>query len=105
MTKITDMTTEQRKEAMENARRLRQQKVAVFAAKTPKNASLVDGLSLSHASIYVDSLEGRLSAKKAIKAKCLECSAFQEIEVKHCTVTSCPLHPIRPYQLPAGGAV
>lgn len=41
--------------------------------------------------------EGELitSAQKAIKAKCLDCCAYQKEEVRQCTSTSCPLWPFR----------
>jgi hypothetical protein len=38
------------------------------------------------------------SAKACIKLKCLECSAWQSTEVKHCVIDHCPLYPIRPFQ-------
>jgi hypothetical protein len=38
------------------------------------------------------------SAKACIKLKCLECSAWQPTEVRHCVITNCPLYPIRPFQ-------
>lgn len=38
------------------------------------------------------------SAKACIKLKCLECSAWQSSEIKHCVIISCPLYPIRPFQ-------
>jgi len=33
-----------------------------------------------------------------IKLKCLECTNWDRKEVKLCNITSCPLHPIRPYK-------
>ena len=36
-----------------------------------------------------------LSAGKAIRQKCLDCSNFQPIEVKLCTCPDCPLYPYR----------
>jgi len=36
----------------------------------------------------------------AIRAKCLDCSADQPAEVKHCPITDCPLHPFRFGKLP-----
>lgn len=33
-----------------------------------------------------------------IKLKCLDCVAWEYMEVKLCTCISCPLYPIRPYQ-------
>lgn len=38
------------------------------------------------------------SIKAAVKLKCYDCSGFQKVEIKNCTVFSCPLYPIRPYQ-------
>jgi len=38
------------------------------------------------------------SKTAAIKLKCLDCANYQPKEVKYCTVSSCPLWPIRPYQ-------
>lgn len=39
--------------------------------------------------------EKRPTRKRAIREKCLECSAGQRNEVKNCTVKSCPLYPFR----------
>jgi hypothetical protein len=45
----------------------------------------------------VDKVEdGSLQA--AIDLKCLDCSDYQVAEVRHCTVTGCPLYSVRPYQ-------
>jgi hypothetical protein len=38
------------------------------------------------------------SLRAAIDLKCLDCSDYQITEVRHCTVTACPLHGVRPYQ-------
>lgn len=35
----------------------------------------------------------------AIKAKCLSCTNFERAEVRNCTVTICPLHAYRPFQV------
>lgn len=37
------------------------------------------------------------SYRHYLKLKCLECSSGSKHEVKVCPVTSCPLHPVRPY--------
>lgn len=39
------------------------------------------------------------SKSLAIKAMCWQCSHGQIDEIKHCTVQSCALHCIRPYQI------
>tara|TARA_R110000824_G_scaffold280251_1_gene468376 strand:+ start:9962 stop:10456 length:495 start_codon:yes stop_codon:yes gene_type:complete len=34
----------------------------------------------------------------AIKLKCLDCAGWNKSEIKHCTIQTCPLWTIRPYQ-------
>ena len=36
-----------------------------------------------------------LTPIKAIRAKCLDCCCGQFIEVRECTIETCPLHPYR----------
>ena len=38
------------------------------------------------------------SLKLAIRAKCWECSACSVVDVKECSVTSCPLYDHRPWK-------
>ncbi len=38
---------------------------------------------------------GELTPLKAIRAKCLDCSAGSAHEVKHCVIPECPLYPFR----------
>jgi hypothetical protein len=38
------------------------------------------------------------SLRAAVTLKCLDCSNWQTDEVRYCTVTNCPLYPVRPYQ-------
>lgn len=40
----------------------------------------------------------KMSLRKSINAYCFMCSNKQTEEIKHCTVTKCPLYPVRPYQ-------
>ena len=42
---------------------------------------------------------GMASPREAIKAKCLECVCFCEVEVRKCTSPGCPLWEYRPYQI------
>ena len=35
------------------------------------------------------------SILRAIRLKCLDCSAYQEGEIRECPVTTCPLYPFR----------
>lgn len=39
--------------------------------------------------------EAGLTATQAIRAKCVECNCGVKAEVKHCTLTDCPLYPFR----------
>lgn len=39
------------------------------------------------------------SLKAAIKLECLDCSCYQPVEIKNCTINTCSLYPHRPYQL------
>ena|ERR1017187_4860033 len=41
---------------------------------------------------------GQLGKVAAIKAKCLDCSCWQQGAITNCTVQTCPLWSIRPYQ-------
>ena len=41
---------------------------------------------------------GKASARECIKGFCLECSWMDEIAIRECTATACPLHRRRPYQ-------
>lgn len=38
------------------------------------------------------------SKAAAIKAKCLDCTCWQRMEITNCPVTACPLYPHRPYR-------
>jgi len=39
---------------------------------------------------------GKLRGLRAIKAKCLDCCAYDRVEVYNCTVKTCPLWHLRP---------
>ena len=41
---------------------------------------------------------GTCSPRKAIKAKCLECTNFAPAEITACSSSLCPLFAFRPYQ-------
>ena len=46
-------------------------------------------------------LAGTASPRQAIRAKCLDCCAFDRNEVRHCPAVLCALHRYRPYQIGA----
>ena len=43
-------------------------------------------------------LQGQLPRSAAIRIKCLQCCNYDRDEVRGCTVVTCALHPVRPYQ-------
>lgn len=43
-------------------------------------------------------LDGTASPRKAIKARCLQCSNYQRDEIANCTVYCCALWQFRPFQ-------
>lgn len=45
---------------------------------------------------FVDSFNG--SKSKAIRAKCLSCTNFSKEDITECTVQTCPLYSVCPYQ-------
>lgn len=45
--------------------------------------------------IFEEKVRENKSPIKAIRLKCLDCSALQESEVKLCPVTDCPLYEFR----------
>ena len=46
-----------------------------------------------------------LTPIKAIRAKCMDCCAGQFIEIRLCTISSCPLYPYRMGHRPKGEEV
>lgn len=57
----------------------------------------VEELAPSKTSVFRRSFEG-CSLKKAITAKCLDCSLYQTREIRECAAYGCPLWNVRPYQ-------
>ncbi len=41
---------------------------------------------------------GKGNVRALIGLKCADCSCWQRDEIRHCSVPSCPLYPVRPYQ-------
>lgn len=42
---------------------------------------------------------GKKSYARAVKAKCLDCACYVKKEVTNCSVETCPLYKLRPYQV------
>lgn len=63
-----------------------------------------EGMRISLPMVQKERFEGAIekaekgSLRAAIKMKCLDCSGYQPVEVKNCTVTGCPLYPHRPWK-------
>lgn len=51
---------------------------------------------------YAEHLPNATVGMKAIRAKCLDCSGGYQGEVRKCTVTACPLWPLRMGGQPKG---
>jgi hypothetical protein len=43
----------------------------------------------------MENQEKKITRKKAIRLKCLDCSAGNKAEVRNCTIKSCPLYRFR----------
>ena len=43
-------------------------------------------------------LRAQVAKSVAIRVKCLQCCGYQRDEIAVCTVVTCALHPVRPYQ-------
>lgn len=43
-------------------------------------------------------LLGQITRSTAIRVKCLQCCGYQREEIKTCSVLTCALFPVRPYQ-------
>ena len=53
---------------------------------------------LSRAALFRSVYYGKASKARAVKAKCLDCCAWQVNEVKACSSVTCPLWRVRPFQ-------
>lgn len=86
------LSTEQ-KEAMQAGRKGgRAQKMKAFAATFREaKKELSDNVNI------VEKAESG-SLRAAIKGKCMQCTAEQRQEIRHCQVIGCLLYPHRPYQ-------
>lgn len=96
---ITEMTKEEREVAREKARIKRDAVIAEFIQENPyKLKSFFLGIPVSRRWSWLCSFMGKSSRLEAIKAKCRECSAWQDEEVTFCQVHQCPLWKYRPFQ-------
>ena len=60
-------------------------------------ANIPDLFNGSYRKKYDKAMRGR-SIRAAIDSKCLDCTGWQQTEVKNCSVVACSLWPYRPYR-------
>jgi hypothetical protein len=77
----------------ESRRRLADESSATVDQLLAEAAGIVPAWALTHAE---KARQGKIMSLVALK--CGDCSGWQKTEIAGCTVTSCPLHPLRPYR-------
>lgn len=91
----------------EKARLKKGEATALFLRKYPKYESYLRNVPeryrYKYICAFISKAPYRVTLRERLKLKCLECSAWQKEEVRHCTVRACPSWPDRPYQ-PKEGA-
>ena len=93
------MTPEDRKVARENGKLRRDAIISETVARMKDfEREYFEGIPEHGKWIWIQTYKAIAQSRQAIKAKCLDCSAYQRLEVKNCTVTLCPLYKYRPYQ-------
>lgn len=82
----------------ESAERAAERMNALLCAIHPTQAAYVTGsVPEKMRRVFAEAFNGD-SRTKAIKAKCLSCCDFIRAEVAACSVITCPLHSVRPFQ-------
>jgi hypothetical protein len=71
---------------------------AVLAVSDARTAEYLSTIPLKYQTLQARALAGTLAPRQAIKARCQQCSNFQRAEITHCTVCTCALWALRPYQ-------
>jgi len=84
------------KEQLDKARSARASKPRL--PQDPLLRKLADGVPSTYQTLYIKSVTGHLGMRQRLRAKCLECSSWQRVEVASCPVRGCPLWKDRPYQ-------
>jgi hypothetical protein len=70
---------------------------ATTDADTVNSADPVTRIPEMYRALFTRVFQPNPSRAAAVKAKCLDCSNFQRVEIEHCPAKSCPLWQIRPY--------
>ncbi len=63
-----------------------------------QQAEQISGAPEIYRGALVKAYTGKSKAA-GVKAKCLDCTNFQRLEITNCAVFGCPLHQYRPYQV------
>lgn len=69
---------------------------AMLAARVSRKEKGLKTIKRNRLEMWEDN---KFSLRKSVDAKCFDCSCQQVEEVRHCTVTSCPLWYVRPFQV------
>jgi hypothetical protein len=83
--------------AARQGRRERQSQKAAQAAATV-DALLADAGPLPAYALAHAAKARTGNTRSLIALKCLDCCCWEKTEVGACPVTTCPLHPLRPYR-------
>jgi hypothetical protein len=90
-------TDEERLSAKRNRREARRRLAEEATATVDKLLADVAGTMPPWALAHAEKARtGRTLSLVALK--CGDCSGWQKAEIAACSVTSCPLHPLRPYR-------
>lgn len=99
------MINEISKEAMAEAKA---KSKAAFAARVKKfiagakgyHAKMFEHVPVRYKKTWLDCFEGRATRNQSIRAKCLECVAYEDVQenVGNCAARTCPLWHYRPMQ-------
>lgn len=96
--------SEEQKAAMQAGRGARKPRAEKFASQP----ELVEGFEELRNEVperflpLVDKLTKKGSMRAAVALKCLDCCAYQPVEIRLCACNSCPLFAFRPYKGKAG---
>lgn len=99
--KVTEMTSEDRKRANENAQKVWAARFKEFEEKNiARFVTFFKNVPERYKKSWLDCFEGKANKRKAIAAKCYECAGYEDTanNVGKCTARQCPLWQYRPLQ-------
>lgn len=70
----------------------------IVTAANEQKTEEIRNTSPMYQGVVAKALEKRASPRQAIKARCLQCTNFQRLEISACQVARCALWEYRPYQ-------